>query len=82
MPAPYPLEHRRFGWFPARRQELEAARAHEADVRRERLERQHGGRPFATDAEWRERLDSQHERELERATERVLCRERGMGREL
>ena len=76
------LEHRRFGWLPGRRQELEAARAHEADVRRERLERQHGGRPFATDAEWRERLDSQHERELERATERVLRRERGMRREL
>ncbi len=76
------LEHRRFGWLPGRRQELEAARAHEADVRRERLERQHGGRPFATDAEWRERLDQQHERQLERATERILRRERGMGREL
>ena len=76
------LEHRRFGWLPGRRQELEAAPAHEADVRRARLERRHGGRPFATDAEWRERLDRQHERQLERATERVLRRERGMGREL
>jgi conjugative relaxase-like TrwC/TraI family protein len=76
------LEHRRFGWLPGRRQELEAARANEGDICREQLERQHGGRPFATDAEWRERLDSQHERELERATERVLRRERGMGREL
>ena len=76
------LEQRPFGWLPGRRQELEAARVQEAAVRRERLERQHGGRPFATDAEWRERLDSQHERQLERATERVLGRERGMGREL
>ena len=76
------LEHRRFGWLPGRRQELEAARAHEGDIRRQQLERQHGAHPFAPEAEWRERLASQHERQLERATERVLRRERGMGREL
>ena len=76
------LERRRFGWLPRRRQELEAARAREADARREQVELQHGAHPFATDAEWRERLDRQHERELERAAERLLRRGRGMGREL
>jgi conjugative relaxase-like TrwC/TraI family protein len=76
------LEARSLGWLPGRRAQIERAREHEASLRRERLELHHAARPFVTDAEFAGEMDRVHQRAAERATERALRRERGMGREL
>jgi ATP-dependent exoDNAse (exonuclease V) alpha subunit len=72
---------RRLGWLPGRRQSLGDSRPREADVGRERLELEHGARPFTTEQDFLERVDRLHTQQVERSTERALRRDRGIGRE-
>ena len=74
--------------LPGRRRELVAAREHEqgareavADVRRLEAELRHGSRPLLGEQELQARSDERRARAADRATERLLHRERGMGRE-
>jgi conjugative relaxase-like TrwC/TraI family protein len=76
------LEGRRFGWLPGRRRQLAAAREREAAAYRERFEIEHGARPFVDEADFAAAADRFHARQAERATERVLRNDRGIGREL
>jgi ATP-dependent exoDNAse (exonuclease V) alpha subunit len=74
-------ERRRFGWLLGRRQTFGEARPREADVKREQLELEHGALPFASEQDFLERVDHLHALQAERATERVLQRDRGIERE-
>jgi ATP-dependent exoDNAse (exonuclease V) alpha subunit len=76
------LETRSLGWLPGRRRELEAAREREADARRARLEAAHAARPIDAEQDFAASVERAHARQAERATERALQRERGIGREL
>ena len=75
-------QRRRLGWLPGRRPRLGDARPRETDVRRKRLELEHGARPFATEQDFFERVDRLQEQQVERSNERALRRDRGIGREL
>ena len=76
------LEGRSLGWLPGRRRELEAAREREADARRARLEAAHAARPIEAEQDFAASVERAHARQAERATERVLRHDRGIGREL
>ncbi len=58
-------EHRRFGWLPGRRRELERLAPREADSAASGSSASTARRPFATEAEFGESVDSQHERQLD-----------------
>ena len=83
------LEGRRRQWLPGRRRELEAAREREsaalevvAEARRREAEVRHGGRSFVPEHEQQAQRDASFARMAERKTERILQRDRAIGREL
>jgi hypothetical protein len=83
------LERRRHQWLPGRSGELEEARRREQvaagrlkEARRAEVELRHGSRSFVTEGELEARRDVTAGRIADHATERVLRRARGIGREL
>jgi hypothetical protein len=82
------LERRRFQWLPGRRRQLEAARGREnvaamgvREASRAEAELWHGTRHFVSERELEAQRDQRLIRFAENATERVLRRDRGIGRE-
>jgi hypothetical protein len=83
------LERRRLRWLPSRRSELAAAREREsaaidaaAEAGRVNAEVRHGARRFVDARQLDAARDDRLRRSADRATERVLQRARGIGREL
>ena len=76
------LEARSFGWLPGRRREVEAAREREADARRGRLEIALAALPMEAEQDFAAGVERAYARQAERATERALRHDRGIGREL
>jgi hypothetical protein len=75
-----PDERRRFRWLPGRRHEPQAREGEDAE-RRQRAEAAHGGLPFDAEQQFDASSDRLHRSIAERETERILRRNRGIGRE-